>query len=270
MGSFGERDHGMTAVSQSTDNYWAGTKWGSARALGDELIERAKRRQCGKDVLGRPAGHVVAAEDRLPIRTEWSGMEDYVNAPPDYGTFFRQYKNYTRSLVLKFGVPPSDLDDIITEIMIRFLERDSIGVFSREWKTRSVTGKSNFRSYYSRFVVTYARGKNRNVRKHSSRNLLICDAPIDDEHTVTGIDLLASTVSFEQESDDWMDFESLVSELRAQVDPELAPTVDVIVELAMGAPVIRVAELARALGVSKEDAESRLKLVRSALSSTLR
>jgi len=180
----------------------------------------------GGDVLGRPIGYVVSPEDRLPIKTSWTGMTDYVNAPPDYGTFFRQYLSYTRFLVSKFGVPSSDLEDVVSDIMTRFLERDSIGVFSNDWASRSATGKSNFRSYYSRFVVTYAQGMNRNVRRHASRNVLICDAPVDDDNRTTCEDEHAPTESFEDTTVQSMDFESLVASLRAQVDPKLSETVD--------------------------------------------
>lgn len=225
-----------------------------------------RARRGGKDVLGRPAGHVVRPEDRLPIVTEWSGMTDYVNAPPDYGTFFKQYKNYTRSLVLQFGVPPSDLEDIVTDIMVRFFERDSLGVFSREWKTRSDTGRSNFRSYYSRFVVTYARGKNRNVRHHSSHYLLICDAAVDEESSTTGLDMLSSTSSFESDLVNQLDFESLVEQLRTQVGSQLSETLDAVIEVALGTPVFRITELAKTMGVSPSEARNKLAAVRAALS----
>jgi hypothetical protein len=223
----------------------------------------------GGDVLGRPIGYVVSPEDRLPIQTSWTGMTDYVNAPPDYGTFFKQYITYTRFLVSRFGVPPSDLEDVVSDIMTRFLERDSIGVFSGDWDSRSVTGKSNFRSYYSRFVVTYAQGMNRNVRRHSSRNVLICDAPVDDESRATWVDEHAPTESFEDATVRNMDFESLVASLRAQVDPELSATVDAVVELAMGGPTVKVAALARRLSCSQRIAKQNLEQVRDALGGLL-
>lgn len=219
----------------------------------------------GGDVLGRPVGHVVPASERLPIQTEWSGMKDYVNAPPDYGTFHKQYLSYTRHLVAQFGVPVSDLDDVVSDIMIRFLERDSIGVFSRDWESRSATGHSNFRSYYSRFVVTYAQGKNRNVRRHGSRYVLICDASVDDDGRTTWLDEHAPTEAFEERATGDMDFEQLVSELRTKVDPTLSDAVDAVVEIAMGEPTIRVAALARKLNVSQRVAKERLDAVRGAL-----
>lgn len=219
----------------------------------------------GGDVLGRPINHVVAAEDRQPILTEWSGMNDYVNAPPDYGIFYKQYFTYTRFLVSKFGVPSSDLEDVVSDIMTRFLERDSIGVFSSEWASRSATGRSNFRSYYSRFVVTYAQGKNRNVRKHAGRNVLICDAPADDDSRSTWLDEHAPTTSFEADVVSDMSFESLVKGLRAQVAPELSSAVDAVVELAMGGPTVRVAALARRLGCSQRLAKQHLDKVRGVL-----
>lgn len=237
------------------------------RAKGSDMADAgvAEKMVKGGDVLGRPVGHVVSAKERLPIVTEWSGMHDYVNAPPDYGTFHKQYLSYTRHLVSKFGVPPSDLDDVVSDIMIRFLERDSIGVFSRDWESRSATGYSNFRSYYSRFVVTYAQGKNRNVRRHSGRYVLICDASVDDDGRTTWLDEHAPTEAFEDRAAEDLDFESLVSQLRTKVDPALSDAVDAVVEIAMGEPTIRVAALARKLNVSQRVAKERLDAVRGAL-----
>jgi DNA-directed RNA polymerase specialized sigma24 family protein len=223
----------------------------------------------GGDVLGRPIGYVVSPEDRLPIKTAWTGMTDYMNAPPDYGTFFKQYLRYTRSLVSRFGVPPSDLEDVVSDIMARFLERDSIGVFSNDWSSRSATGKSNFRSYYSRFIVTYAQGMNRNVRRHANRNVLICDASVDDDNRTTWVDEHAPAESFEDTTVQSMDFETLVASLRAQVDPKLSETVDAVVELAMGGPTVKVAALARKLSCSQRVAKQNLEQVRGALGGLL-
>jgi hypothetical protein len=233
----------------------------------EEIYATERIPNAGSDVLGRPVGHVVAPEDRLPIVTDWSGMKDFVNAPPSYDVFYRQYLAYTKWLVTRFGVPASDLDDVVIDIIMRFMERDSIGVFSGEWSTRSATGKSNFRSYYSRFVVTYARGKNRNVHKHNSRNLLICDASVDDDGSTSWLDVNAPTSSFEEDAVGSMDFDGLVSSLRARVKPELADAVDAVVEMSMGAPSIKVAELARKLGVSQRVANDQLAAVRSVLGS---
>jgi hypothetical protein len=233
--------------------------------MSTSVVEDETATTAGSDVLGRPVGHVVAPEDRLPIVTEWESMTDWVNAPPSYDVFYRQYLSYTRWLVSRFGVPSSDLDDVVTDIVMRFMERDSIGVFSGDWATRSETGKSNFRSYYSRFVVTYARGKNRNVHKHNSRHLLICDATVDDDGGTTWMDVNAPTASFENDAVGDMDFDAMVASLRAKVDPKLAGAVDAVVEMSMGAPSIKVAELARRLGVSQRIAGEQLSAVRSVL-----
>lgn len=181
------------------------------------------------DVLGRPIGYVVPPEDRQPIVTDWSGHDDYVNAPPDYGTFYRQYRSYTYYLVRKFAPPKSDIDDVVADIIMRFIERDSIGVFSSEWATRSATGRSNFRSYYSRFVVTYARGKTRNVYKHNGRNVLIFDAPVSDDGSVSWGD---ENASGEISNSNDMEFELLVSRIKAEIDESLYDALFAILDMA--------------------------------------
>lgn len=230
------------------------------------MKKAARQREGGKDVLGRAPGHVVAEEDRKPIVTAWSGMQDYVNCPPDYGTWFKQYLTYTRYLVSQFNIPPSDVEDVVSEIMIRFMERDSLGEFVPTWKTQSKTGRSNFRSYYSRFIVDYAPGKNRNVRRHASRNLLLCDATTDEDGSQTWLDAHAQTETFETAAMEEMAFEALVASLRQKVDPELASTVDAVVALALTGPSVRIAALAERMNCSQRIARQRFAAVRGVLS----
>lgn len=208
-------------------------------------------RKPGEDVLGRKSGHVVAAEARKQIVTAWKGMEDYDECPPDYGVFFEQYQGYTRHLVWTMGVAPREIDDVVSEIMTRFMERDSLGEFDRAWATRSATGKSVFRSYYSRFVVTYARGKHRNNVRHVKRFSLLCDAPLGDENGTTWIEQHDVDVEGIGVPHYEVEFSSLVESLRARVGDEL---MDVVSELVEETGKIKLSDLATKLGVSARKA----------------
>lgn len=209
------------------------------------------QREAGKDVLGRKAGHVVLAEDRKPIITDWSGMADYDNCPPDYGVFFEQYQGYTRHLVWTMGVAPREVDDVVSEIMARFMERDSLGEFDRAWATRSATGKSVFRSYYSRFVVTYARGKHRNNVRHTMRYNLICDAPVGDESGTTWIEQHDADVAGIGVPHYEVEFSSLMASLRDRVGDDLMNVVEGLVE---DTGKLKLSDLASKLGVSARKA----------------
>lgn len=87
------------------------------------------------DAFGRAPGHITRVEDRRTIVTQWSGFKDWHNAPPDYDTFVRQYAGYTRVLCIRFGVIPNNLEDVVQALLLRFIERDSIGVFDPAFET---------------------------------------------------------------------------------------------------------------------------------------
>lgn len=134
-------------------------------------------RASGEDVLGRKAGHVVAVEDRLPIVTAWSGMDDWSNCPPSYEVWGNQYYTYTIRMCYKFGIRHS-LEDVAHLIMARFQERDSLGVFTPNWGSKSESGRSNFRSYYSRFIFTYVQSLRRNEARYTYKHCMFFDAPV--------------------------------------------------------------------------------------------
>lgn len=213
-----------------------------------------------EDVLGRKAGHIVAAEDRLPIVTEWSGMEDWRNAPPSYDVFFKQYMSYTHTMCYRFGVA-RDVEDVAQSIMTRFMERDSLGVFTPSWGSQSASGRSNFRSYYSRFILTYVTGLKRNAARHAARHLLVFDAPIDEGGT-TWADVQAPS-----HEDDYgrVEFEEAIAALRSRVDPGL---VDAVLMLAQDGPV-KQGDLREVLGVKLRTAKTGLESVRAALRDVL-
>jgi hypothetical protein len=191
----------------------------------------ANRRTPGRDVLGRESGHVVAPEDRKPIVTDWSGMDDWANCPPDYGTFYAQYASYVMFLVRKFA-HPREVEDMASDIITRFIERDSMGEFKREWETRSASGKSVFRSYLSRFVVTYARGKNRNNVRHAIRYLTIANAPVgnDGSGETTWLDLRDQEVGGIGQPQTEVEFVDFLDSLRARVGPDVVEAVQSLVE----------------------------------------
>lgn len=213
------------------------------------------------DVLGRAAGHVVAAEDRQPIITDWSGYDDWSNCPPSYEAWAKQYYPEAVYWVKRAGVNYREVEDVVAEIMTRFIERDSLGVFRRDWTTRSATGKSNFRSYFSQFVYGYARGKHRNNVRYAIRNLQIVDAPVTDDGSTWG----EFNAPVHEDNYGSVEFADAVAALRKTVDPRL---VDTVVALAHGGPV-KQGDLREAMGLSPRAAKQGLEKVRAALRDVL-
>lgn len=213
------------------------------------------------DVLGRAAGHVVAPEDRQPIVTDWTGYDDWSNCPPSYEIWAQQYHAETVYWVRRAGVNYREIDDVVAEIKTRFIERDSLGVFRRDWSTRSASGKSNFRSYYSNFVFGYARGKHRNNVRHAMRNHLLMDAPVTDDGSTWG----EFNMTPHEDNHTRVEFEEAIASLRKRVDPKL---VDTVLALAQDGPV-KQGGLREALGLTPRAAKQGLESVRAALRDVL-
>lgn len=213
---------------------------------------RASHERPGADVLGRKPGYVVPAEERQEIVTDWSGMDDFHHAPPDYGIFFEQYKSYTVWYLNKFGFVVDDMENVVMDLMTRFMERDSMGVFSNGWSSRSKTGESVFRTYYTHFLLAYAPGKKRNLVRVKQNELLLWDAAIGDEDSTTWGDLNGPTDTIDAE----VDFDSMVAGIRSEATDLEVSVVERMIELALGSTKkLRRADVVRELGMKPKDAE---------------
>ena len=214
----------------------------------DDAFALANHREAGKDVLGREAGHVVAPADRKPIETDWSGMQDFDNCPPDYGKFYEQYRGFIYHLVWSMGVAPREMDEVVSEIITRFIERDSLGEFRPDWATRSAKGRSVFRSYLARFVVTYARGKHRNNVRFVKRYSLLCDAPVGDDSGARWIDQHdAERVEVDGLPSYGVEYAALVEALGEAVGSDV---MDVVTGMVEESGRIKLKDLEERLGIS--------------------
>ena len=225
-------------------------------------VTDAPERQAGRDVLGRPAGHVVRPEDRKPIVTNWRGMDDWSNCPPDYETWYRQYRSETYYWVSRAGVNPREYDDIVNEIMTRFMERDSLGVFDPTFANRSATGRSQFRSYYSNFVVGYASGKHRNQVRYLKKHALVFDAKTGDGESTWGEVFAPAQVDAQVDA---AAFALAIDAVRARCGAEL---VDAVLYLATSGSVPQ-KQLSELLGTTVRGAKTGLDAVRGALRDAL-
>lgn len=217
------------------------------------------------DVLGRESGHVVRPEDRAPIVTNWTGPTDWSNCPPTYEAWYAQYLPEAVYWVRRCGINWREVDDVVAELMVRFQERASLEVFSGDWESRSKTGRSQFRSYFSNFVVSYAPGKNRNNVRYIKKHSFIFDAPIggEDDGATWGE---VNAPAHEEDVIERLSFEAAIASVREQVqDDEL---VDAVLMLATEG-VVRQSGLRTKLGRNARDSKNGLDVVRDALRDAL-
>jgi hypothetical protein len=195
-------------------------------------------------------------------------MDDFHHAPPSYEIFFRQYKNYTYWYLLKFGFCPNDIDDVVMELITRFMERDSIGVFSNGWESQSKTGQSVFRTYYTHFLLAYAPGKKRNLARVSQSEILLCDKPIGERGQDSWIDVHGPTVEFTQALTDEESFQDLVSRLKDGIDESLYDALFAVLDLMMAGGRVGGVAVARSLGCSEHEGRRLFRQVMDAIASS--
>lgn len=99
---------------------------------------------------------------------------DYVSAPRDYAELFDIYYAYVVNLVHHLGIHESRKEDVASEILTRFLERDFLAkfdptlVFTHEGKQHP----ARFKNFLSKFVASYVRGHYDKQQRLTSREVL--------------------------------------------------------------------------------------------------
>ena len=105
---------------------------------------------------------------------------DYTVAPSSYDELFRNYYSFVVGLVGKQGIAPDNREDVASEILLRFYERDFLNEFNPEL-TFEVKGKvvrARFKSFLSAFVVNYVRSHRDRQNLRMRREPLIIDGPL--------------------------------------------------------------------------------------------
>lgn len=102
---------------------------------------------------------------------------DYVSAPKDYADLFRTYYAYVVNLCAQFGIDENNKEDAACEILLRFMERQSLEKFDPELRFdyRGELRPARFKSYLSRAVDMYSRGLRDKQKKLARREQQICD-----------------------------------------------------------------------------------------------
>ncbi len=105
---------------------------------------------------------------------------DPMAAPADYADLFRCYYDYMVTLVRRAGIESSRAEDVAMEILTRFFERDFLNEFdpSLVFHYDGQDRPARFKSFLTKFVLTYVRGHKDKQARLTGRELLICDRPL--------------------------------------------------------------------------------------------
>ncbi len=138
-----------------------------------------------------------------------------MSAPRDYAEFWTVYRPYVISLLItRCGIYPQNAEDIASEIMTRFIERNFLAVFdpTMVFEFNGEARPARFKSFLSKFVETYAKGHRTRQDKMRSRELPILDVVRDDGNL--WVDVFAPDLAADTGVLEGMDEDQLVTFLR--------------------------------------------------------
>lgn len=142
---------------------------------------------------------------------------DLYAAPSTYADFFRQYYGYVVSLVRSLGISENNKEDVASEIITRFFERDFLNVYDPEllFEHEGELRPARFKSFLTKFVRTYLLGHRDRQHREQRREVLICDMPLGEAGDTNWIDVFGDpNPSYESNTLDWIAFDERVAELR--------------------------------------------------------
>jgi DNA-directed RNA polymerase specialized sigma24 family protein len=113
---------------------------------------------------------------------------NFAVAPRDYEDLYRTYFDYVCSLVRRCGIQEASSEDVASEILLRFFERDFLSVFdpSLVFQYKGEDRPANFKSFLSKFVIRYARGHWDRQHRLLTHERLICDMPLGSGNSISG------------------------------------------------------------------------------------
>jgi DNA-directed RNA polymerase specialized sigma24 family protein len=147
---------------------------------------------------------------------------DYVSAPKDYDQLHRMYYDYAVALCKRSGIEESRAEDVASDILLRFFERDFLNKFdpSLVFYYRGQERPARFKSFLTQFVLTYVRGHRDRLQRQTTREVLICDRPIGQSvDLLSWVEVYGPTVDGPEEAyADTAVEAALVARLRAHIE----------------------------------------------------
>ncbi len=108
-----------------------------------------------------------------------SGADKTV-APADYCALFREHYPFVVGLARKYGIEERRVEDVASDILLRLIERDIIGMYRPEltFEHNGRTHTANFRSYLASHVIRYLMGQRDKQGRDNHRYVLNFDLPV--------------------------------------------------------------------------------------------
>lgn len=130
--------------------------------------------------------HLLDPRSVVSIAT--SGV-DYLSAPKDYAELFRIYYVYVVRLVHKHGIDENQKEDVASEILTRFYERGFLEKFdpTLTFVYKGQQRPARFRSFLSKFVLTYVRGHYDKQKRVANREWQVCDLLLTGDSSDAGV-----------------------------------------------------------------------------------
>ncbi len=113
---------------------------------------------------------------------------DFSTAPDNYEDLYRTYFDYVCSLVRRHGIQEASSEDVASEILLRFFERDFLSVFDPTlvFEYKGEARPARFKSFLSKFVIRYVRGHWDRQHRLLSHEKLLCDMPLGTGYSISG------------------------------------------------------------------------------------
>lgn len=102
---------------------------------------------------------------------------DYSVAPASYEELYKNYYSFVVGLVGKQGISLDNREDVASEILLRFYERDFLNEFNPDlsFEVNGRVVKARFKSFLSAFVVNYVRSHRDRQNLRAKREPLVVD-----------------------------------------------------------------------------------------------
>lgn len=99
------------------------------------------------------------------------------NPPRDYTELYEQYYDYVCNLVRRYGITRQRSEDVASDILLKFFERDFLAKFDPTlvFDYKGQPRPARFSTFLSVFVLKYLRGHRDRQRREAERELLLCD-----------------------------------------------------------------------------------------------
>jgi hypothetical protein len=142
-------------------------------------------RDCTDQVITLPAGDRQVATRCVSHHVKWDMQVDLTErdntAPTNYEALFDMYYDYVCKLVRKFGIDEQNKEDVASDVLLRFYERNFLEKFDPDFVTEynGEIKPARFQSFLNAFVSLYVRGHRGNQKLRKDREPLMVDKPLD-------------------------------------------------------------------------------------------